>query len=97
MARCTPDEMKATLIGLYMCTGGSPNAHVPPQCVESKLESGEARAVYADCLKRLVRKAYATKHPTRGGITYNITACGAEVARKLLREGDLVIDWSARC
>jgi len=50
-----PDDMKATPIGLCICTGGSPGAHAPPQCVRSKLGADNARIIYVDCLKRMMR------------------------------------------
>jgi len=75
----------ATLVALFYATNGSIHAHVPKQVVQARFRR-DLRGFVSKELKRLVRKGYAVKHPTRGEMTYGITEMGI----KKLREMNLI-------
>ena len=72
----------ATLVALFYATNGSIHAHVPKQAVQAHFRR-DLRGVVPKELKRLMRKGYAFKHPTRGGMTYGITERGIKKLREM--------------
>jgi len=75
----------ATLLALFDAINGSIPAHVPKQAVQARFRR-DVRGFVSKELKRLVRRGYAVKHPTRGEMTYGITEMGI----KKLREMNLI-------
>jgi hypothetical protein len=94
--KCADTEIKATLMAMEQCTRGSLNAHVPIECIRSKVDES-AKPVINDCLRRLKSKGYVVIHPTRNQTTYALTRCGSHAAKKLKEEADLAINWNERC
>lgn len=76
---------EATLAALYKACKGSLSAHPPIEAIQSKFKSHE-RHVPKKAIKILCQFGLAQKHPTRGGITYNLTKLGKEYAETELKK-----------
>lgn len=71
-----PSEI-ATLKALMSVTDGDLAAHVPLQAIQSKFKK-HMRHIPKKALKILCRLGFAIPHPTKGGMTYNITREGKD-------------------
>lgn len=78
---------EAVITAIYDACHGSLSAHVPEHAILARFRRdrwGEARKA----LDKLRPRGYYTRHPTRGEITYRLTAMGKRIAEELLaREG----------
>ena len=72
----------ATLVDLFYASNGSIHAHVPRQAVQARFRK-DLRGFVPKELKKLVRRGYAFKHPTRGQMTYGITTEGIKKLRQM--------------
>lgn len=65
----------ATLKALYVVADGSLSAHPPIEAIQGKFKK-DKRHLAKKAVKILCRLGYANPHPTRGGITYELTPMG---------------------
>jgi Mn-dependent DtxR family transcriptional regulator len=76
---------KAALIALYNICKGSPRCHVPLEAIQSKFKKDQRHKA-----KKAIRSLYSlgliNKHPTRGGMTYQLTETGKKYAEEHLAE-----------
>ena len=74
----------AALFALYNATGGGFHAHVPEEAVVSRFRK-DFRGYVSEGLDDLARhpEGYVMKHPTRVGMTYQITNSGIEKLKQL--------------
>ena len=75
---------KVVLIKFYKSVEGSTNAHIPEECIEGKFKS-HLRGMVSKVLRKLVRKNLLAEHPTRGGITYQLTIEGRDAYREIMK------------
>lgn len=97
LLKCSDNELKAVLIAAYQVLGDRPNMHVPEEYIRRKLKNDEVRASFNKCIDQLAKKGYLRKHPTAGNMTYSLTECGNKIARMLIYEGNMMINWKFRC
>jgi hypothetical protein len=71
----------AILAGLCAATNGGKGAHVPKEAFIKKPELKGHKGDRA--LKELIALGYVIKHPTRGGMTYQLNETGLEICRQL--------------
>jgi len=73
----------ATLYALYKAANESIHAHVPEHAVLARFRKdlrGFAREALADLTRR--PETYVIKHPTKGGMTYQITLEGIKILKE---------------
>lgn len=70
----------AVLLALAEACNYSEHAHPPIQAIERRFKP-HLRGDVKRNLKRLCSKGYASKHPTGGETTYNITSEGLRIAK----------------
>ncbi len=75
---------KTALLALADAANWSPNAHPPIEAITSKVAS-HLRGDLKKAIQRLKRRGYCLPHPTRGGITWQPTHAGLEIALSLTR------------
>lgn len=75
----------ATLIAFYGEIGLSTNAHVPITAIQRHFPK-YLRGFCRDALKKLVKKGFITKHPTRGSMTYSLTPKGASKIKEYIEK-----------
>jgi hypothetical protein len=74
---------KATLFALYKICGGSLKCHVPMEAIQSKFKKHE-RHVPKKAISFLLRLGLVNRHPTKGGITFELTKDGKEYVERFL-------------
>lgn len=76
---------RAALVALAEATGLSSNAHVPVQAVLSKVPK-HLRGDLKKALDRLRRRQFCAQHPTRGGITWQLSSEGVRMAKEVMSD-----------
>jgi hypothetical protein len=76
---------KVVLVKFNDVVGGSLNAHVPKPAIEHRFKT-HVRGYVSKTLEKLRRKGLLQWHPTRGGVTYQLTREGRDLAMKLKAE-----------
>jgi Mn-dependent DtxR family transcriptional regulator len=84
MPELTPFE-KVVLLKFYEVVKGSLKKHPPEEAIKSKFRSDQ-RGYISATLKKLRRKGMIREHPTRGGITYELTVEGRDIAKRLQKD-----------
>ena len=70
------------LLALARATKYSLKAHVPRHAVLSRYVPKDKGKV-KKALERIVRTGFATKHPTRGEMTFHLTRLGLTIVQKI--------------
>jgi hypothetical protein len=70
---------------LYKICKESLKCHVPIEAIQAKFKKHERR-VPVKAISMLARLGLVTRHPTKGGITYQLTRLGKEYVETQLRE-----------
>ena len=72
------------MLALSHATGRGGQVHVPAEAVLARFRK-DYRGYASEGLDRLVRRPerYVLKHPTSGGMTYEITTAGMKTLREL--------------
>lgn len=74
---------KAVLQSICKATKISKHAHVPEHAFIKKFPGAEREARKA--LKKLISYGYVQMHPTRGGMTYELTDMGWKLCQELIK------------
>lgn len=84
MLKLSSTGMKV-LSALISATNGSVKAHVPAPAVLCKFKKDKRGLMKKELLK-IAKLGLATKHPTKGEVTWQLTRHGAIVARNIDQE-----------
>jgi len=84
MSFALTEFQRAVLIALADACQYTLNAHVPVQAVQRGFPT-HLRGDAKDVLKKLARKRYCIKHPTRGSMTFQLSQLGLDEARRATR------------
>jgi CTP-dependent riboflavin kinase len=74
----------AVLQSICKATNMSKAAHVPEQAFVKRFPGAECEA--KKTLKKLISLGYVKMHPTRGGMTYDLTNAGWDLCKELRKK-----------
>lgn len=74
------EVLRRTCVELHL----SKAMHLPEQAITKRFPGAEKEARKA--LKKLIAKGYIGPHPTRGGMTYQLTESGWDLCREMKRD-----------
>lgn len=76
---------EAVLLRICGKTKMSTHNHMPAEAFKRGFPGRENRA--QDSIEKLIKLGYMQRHPTRGGMTYQLTNAGRDLCRVLREKG----------
>lgn len=76
---------EAVLLRICRKTSMSMHNHMPAEAFKRGFPGKEDRA--QDSIEKLIKLGYVQRHPTRGGMTYQITRAGRDLCHELKEKG----------